>query len=64
MVDPKGEWCASGWHDLPSWEDALNELNWEAARGEARYWVTLELPVPPPALEPTEIEAKLVEAVK
>lgn len=63
VVDPTGDWCAGGWKDCKGWQEAIHELNWEDVRGESRYWVTLELPVPPAASEPTEVEAKVVEKV-
>jgi hypothetical protein len=65
VVDPTGDWCAGGWKDCKGWQEAIDELSWdfEDAHGEARYWVTIELPVPPPTVEPIEVEATVVEKV-
>ena len=44
-VDPDGNWNAYGWTDA---DGVAMELALEGvASGEARYWVTAELPVPP-----------------
>ncbi|TPG41930.1 hypothetical protein EAH89_28195 [Roseomonas nepalensis] len=44
-VDAEGKWFASGWHDARG-NDAMTAASEQVALGEARYWVTAELPLP------------------
>lgn len=44
-VDPAGKWCANGWHGAKDRE--LMDCSIDAVEdGEARYFLTVELPIP------------------
>ena len=51
-VDPSGDWSASGWKDA---KDAMGCAVESIGVGEARYWVTAELPIP----QAPEVEGKV-----
>ena len=52
-VDPKGHWQASGWRDAGEevWDCVLDCVD----DGEARFWITAELPIP----ESIEVQGKV-----
>lgn len=51
-VDPQGDWHAVGWKDA---HDPMSSAVETIAPGEARYWLTAELPIP----EAVEVQAEI-----
>lgn len=59
-VDAEGKWFANGWHDARG-NDAMTEATERVGLGEARYWVTAELPVPVPEVVGTVSDRDLTD---
>lgn len=59
-VDPKGLWSASGWsfNGRPMIEEPMDIAIDGVGEGEARYWITAEIPVP----EVREVEGVVEKA--
>lgn len=59
VVDQEGAWCAGGSSNANGeWYDGFNYILDAVEPGKARYWVTVEVPVPE-VTEVPEIEGEV-----